>query len=158
MQYNGIDIFSSKAVHEFYDNKWQEFAKTIKGILLSHNPNAKIFFNGGANLDNPRWHKTSTHIEMEDLPTSWGGYNKMSIKAKYFTRITDYYLGMTGNFHKAWGEFGGYKNKDALKCEIAAMMTYGAGSSIGDQFHPFNENGRTNYREYRLCLQLRKAN
>ena len=76
-------------------------------------------------------------------PDSLGGYDKMPIRAKYFSRITPFYLGMTGKFHKAWGEFGGYKTPEALKYEIASMMTYGAGCCIGDQLHPSGKISKT---------------
>ena len=32
----------------------------------------------------PEYHPYSTHYELEDLPTAWGGYDKMPLRAKYF--------------------------------------------------------------------------
>ena len=46
---------------------------------------------------------------------------------------------MTGKFHLDWGEFGGFKSRDALKYEVATMALYGAGASIGDHMHPDGE-------------------
>lgn len=34
--------------------------------------------------------------------------------------------GMSGKFHTAWGEFGGFKHPDALKYEAASMSSFGA--------------------------------
>ena len=52
---------------------------------------------------------------------------------------------MTGKFHYTWGEFGGYKSKDALKYEICTMAQYGAGCSIGDHLYPDGEMDITTY-------------
>lgn len=53
---------------------------------------------------------------------------------------------MTGKFHRAWGEFGGYKTPEALTQECAAMLAYGARISIGDQMHPDGTLDRDTYR------------
>jgi len=118
----------------------KEKRKTLQGlvdILKKSHPGASIFFNsGGADILKPQWHDLSTHYEMEDLPTTWGGYDKMPLRARYFSKSGKEYLGMTGKFHTSWGEFGGYKSKNALKYECACMMANGAKISIGDQMHP----------------------
>lgn len=90
------------------------------------------------------------HFEMEDLPTSWGGYDKMPLRAKYFSKSGKQYLGMTGKFHRAWGEFGGFKAPQALRYEVAAMMSFGAGCSVGDQLHPC---GKMDSETYQLIGQ-----
>lgn len=132
----GVDVDNDKEVIEFYDKVWNRFVEKCKQILFEFNKDASIFFNGGTDMNKPKWHKIHTHIEMEDLPTAWGGYDKMPISAKYFKNLNPNVLGMTAVFHKAWGEFGGYKTKDALKYEIASMLSFGACSSIGIHMHP----------------------
>lgn len=113
---------------------------TIDGlvaILHEAHPDATVFFNtGGADMLRPQWHYASTHFEMEDLPTVWGGYDKLPMRACFFEQLDKPYFGMTGKFHRAWGEFGGFKTPEALTQECAAIMAYGAGISIGDQMHP----------------------
>ena len=80
-----------------------------------------------------------SHFEMEDLPTAWGGYDQFPIRAKVFLKKGKPIMGMTGKFHLDWGEFGGFKAKEALKFEIAMMAMYGASASIGDHMHPDGE-------------------
>jgi hypothetical protein len=46
------------------------------------------------------------------------------------------FLGMTGKFHLSWGEFGGFKNPNALRYEAALNLANGARCSIGDHMHP----------------------
>lgn len=116
-------------------------------ILKEKHPDATVFFNsGGAEIHKPEWHYASTHFEMEDLPTTWGGYDKMPMRARYFAGSGKDYLGMTGKFHRSWGEFGGYKLPEALKYECAAMLANGARVSVGDQLHPLGKMDMETYR------------
>lgn len=70
----------------------------------------------------------------------------MPMRARYFSRSGKDYLGMTGKFHRAWGEFGGYKTPEALTFECAALMANGARISVGDQLHPCGEMDMEAYR------------
>lgn len=123
-----------------------DFMEKCTEILKKKHPQGTIFFNGCAAMYEPQWHDYQTHYEMEDLPTTWGGYDKMPPRAKFFARHGKDYLGMTGKFHTAWGEFGGFKNPLALKFECSAMLAYGARCSIGDQCHPSGEMDLETYR------------
>ena len=46
---------------------------------------------------------------------------------------------MSGKFHKAWGEFGGFKYAGAIQYEAAAMISFGVACNFGDQLHPSGE-------------------
>lgn len=122
---------------EYYRRNHLRFMKHCTDILHKKHPDATIFFNsGGADIYRPEYHNGQTHFEMEDLPTAWGGYDKMPPRASVMSRYKKEYLGMTGKFHTEWGEFGGYKNPEALKYEALLMAMYGAKCSIGDQLLP----------------------
>ncbi|MBT3292295.1 MAG: alpha-amylase, partial [Victivallales bacterium] len=43
---------------------------------------------------------------------------------------------MSGKFHTAWGEFGGFKDPEAIRYEAASMIAFGASCNVGDQLHP----------------------
>lgn len=146
MQELGLDPENDADANRYNSLKWSVFTTKCKAILFEHHPAATIFFNGGAELDKKEWNGIHTHIEMEDLPTTWGGYDKLPVRAKYFANFNIPYLGMTGKFHTMWGEFGGFKTADALRYEIAAMMVYSARCSIGDQMHPCGELDLEAYR------------
>ena len=146
MKEMGFDASRVEDAREYFSIKRQTFMKKCREILKSYHPDATIFFNsGGASMDHPQYHEYQSHFEMEDLPTAWGGYDKLPLRAKYFAEKGKYYLGMTGKFHLDWGEFGGFKDKNALKYEAAAMTLYGAGCSIGDHMHPSGEMDMTTY-------------
>ncbi len=142
----GLYPDSEKDAKEYYKIKRHEFIIECTSILKKTNNDGSIFFNGAATIYNNNYHDLMTHFEIEDLPTTWGGYDKMPINTKYFARSGKDYLGMTGKFHTMWGEFGGFKNPEALKYECAAMVSFGARCSVGDQLHPCGEMDMETYR------------
>ena len=119
--------------------------KTLTGVVHEYKKNAPVFYNGSANMARPEFHPLQTHFELEDLPTAWGGYDLMPLRAKFFEKYGKLYLGMTGKFHRDWGEFGGFKNKEALRYECADMLSVGASISVGDHLHPSGEIDDSTY-------------
>ena len=107
----GLDPESYDDAKKYYTIKRIEMMKTLTGIVHEYAEDAPVFYNGGADMGKPEYHPYQTHYELEDLPTSWGGYDYMPIRAKTFEKYGKLYLGMTGKFHDNWGEFGGFKNK-----------------------------------------------
>lgn len=137
MRQMGLDPTVEADAKKYYQIQKKITLDALREILFAKFPGASIFFNsGGAEIHKPQWHYASTHFEMEDLPTVWGGYDKLPLRARYFAGLGKDYLGMTGKFHRAWGEFGGFKTPEALKFECASMLSNGACVSIGDQLHP----------------------
>ncbi|MBE6713001.1 MAG: hypothetical protein E7580_05725 [Ruminococcaceae bacterium] len=155
----GLDYTKEEDAQAYYTLKRKEFLNKCRSILKRYHPEATIFFNsGGAAWDRPEYHEYSTHFEMEDLPTSWGGYDRLPMRAKFFAKSGKPYLAMTGKFHLNWGEFGGYKHPDAIKYEISSMALYGAGCSVGDHMHPDGVMDLATYRNigeaYRYLEQI----
>lgn len=142
----GLNPEEENDAKKYYKIKRREFILKCTSILKKAYKDGSIFFNGAATTYNSSYHDLMTHFEIEDLPTTWGGYDKMPINTKYFARSGKDYLGMTGKFHTMWGEFGGFKNPEALKYECAAMVSFGARCSIGDQLHPSGEMDMETYR------------
>ena len=146
MKERGLNHEVRADVEKYFTDKRIEMMATLNGIIHSYNKNATIFYNsGGANMARPEFHPYQTHYEMEDLPTAWGGYDLMPLRAKYFERYGKFFLGMTGKFHHCWGEFGGFKNKEALRYECADMLSVGASISVGDHLHPSGKLDRSTY-------------
>ena len=129
-----------KDAREYYMIKRRTFMQKCTDIMKQYHPNATIFFNGGgADIKKTAYHEYQSHYEMEDLPTAWGGYDRLPFRAKFFVNTGKKTIGMTGKFHLDWGEFGGFKSKEALKFEVAIMALYGVGASVGDHMHPDGE-------------------
>jgi len=140
MKAMGMDPANPEDQERFNTQARQRFMEKCGRILHSYHPNATIFFNsGGADAYKPQFHPYQSHYEMEDLPTAWGGYDKMPLRARFFRNLGKPFLGMTGKFHLSWGEFGGFKCREALRYEATAMAMQGAGCSIGDHMHPDGE-------------------
>lgn len=142
----GMDPTKLEDVKKYFVIKRQEMMKDLNDLIHSYNKDAHIFYNGGADMNRPEFHHLQSHFELEDLPTAWGGYDQMPLRAKFFEKYGKMYLGMTGKFHHAWGEFGGFKNKDALKYELADMASVGASMSVGDHLHPSGQIDKSTYR------------
>jgi len=141
----GLDPENYEDAKEYYRIKRIELMKDLTGLVHQYTPGAPVFYNGGADQNRPEYHPYQTHYELEDLPTAWGGYDLMPLRAKFFEKYGKKFWGMTGKFHHAWGEFGGFKNKDALKYECADMVSIGASISVGDHLHPLGKLDDSTY-------------
>lgn len=142
----GLDPANDADATRYNVIKWQSFMADCNAIIHAKWPEATIFYNGGASQYHPEWHVGDTHFELEDLPTTWGGYDKFPIRAKYFANTGKDFLAMSGKFHTTWGEFGGFKHPDAIKFEAACMIAYGSRCSFGDQLHPNSVMDMATYR------------
>lgn len=147
MKEMGLNPENEDDAKAYYIIKRKAFMQKCNDILKKYHPDATVFYNGnGAHQYKTYAHDYQTHFEMEDLPTAWGGYDKLPMRAKYFGKKGKGLIGMTGKFHLEWGEFGGFKSGDALKYEVALMALYGAGASIGDHMHPDGEMEMQTYK------------
>ena len=120
-------------------------------LIAKYYPEATVYFNSTSHVKNEasfkeRLFDLNTQQELEDLPTTWGGYDKLPLEAKYHLQNGSAIVAMSGKFHKSWGEFGGFKNADAIKYEAAAMISNGADCNFGDQLHPSGEIDMETYR------------
>lgn len=153
MKHMGLDPNNNKDAEKYNVIKWQKFMNTCRNIITAIHKDATLFFNGVAEPSKTYWEEYVTHFEMEDLPTTWGGYDKLPLWARYYANKGKSMLGMTGKFHTMWGEFGGFKKAEALKYECAVMAAYGARCSVGDQMHPC---GKLDSETYRLIGEAYK--
>ncbi len=144
MKAHGIDPDNKEAVMLRNNEKYNEFQQRSHDLIMKYKPNATLYYNGTTrtyNDDNIRMFKYNferynTKHDLEDLPTAWGGYDIFPWRSKYFANTGKEIVAMSGKFHKAWGEFGGFKHRDALLYEAASMIAFGANANFGDQLHP----------------------
>lgn len=123
----------------------------LRTLIAKYYPDATVYFNATSHVRkeasfNERLFDLNTQQELEDLPTTWGGYDKLPLEAKYHLQNGSAIVAMSGKFHKSWGEFGGFKHADAIKYEAAAMISNGAACNFGDQLHPSGEMDMETYR------------
>lgn len=151
MKKEGIDLNDHAAVVKSTALAIKEHMRLIRELVAQYHPKATVYFNSATHLVNKggfvnRLYDMNTQQELEDLPTVWGGYDKLPLEAKYHLQNNNAIVAMSGKFHKSWGEFGGFKNADAIKYEAAAMISYGASCNFGDQLHPSGEMDVETYR------------
>lgn len=117
---------------------YKRYYDTVNNAARRIDPNVRLFHNNGHIVSGRRdMAHANTHLELESLPTGGWGYDHFPKSARYVSCLGMEYLGMTGKFHTAWGEFGGYKHPNALRYEAALSLAMGAGCSVGDQMHPY---------------------
>ena len=147
MAAENIDLDDLPAVQAYRLRVWHAFMSDVRSILHGHHPTATLFFNGSASPTTPpATLDLQTHLELEDLPTTWGGYDKFPLRSRFFAPSGRQIIAMSGKFHTTWGEFGGFKSPDAMRFEVASMAAFGAGCNFGDQLHPSGRTDRTTYR------------
>ncbi len=151
MAKEGVDISDESAVVKSYATSMKAHMMTVRAMTEKHHPEATVFFNptprvGGFPIFKERLFDANTQQEIEDLPSSWGGYDKLPVESKYHLGDGSRSVAMSGKFHKAWGEFGGFKSPAALRYEGAAMISFGVACNFGDQLHPSGVMDPSTYR------------
>lgn len=145
MREMGLAPESYEDAKKYYTLSHVRMMKRLTSVVHEYSEDAPVFYNGGADMNRTEYHPYQTHYELEDLPTAWGGYDLMPIRAKFFEKYGKLFLGMTGKFHHAWGEFGGFKDKESLRYECADMLSVGASISVGDHLHPSGDIDDSTY-------------
>ncbi len=151
---NCINILMSEDKEPYEDDNiidlaertFANYAKRVRETIDEIKPGLPVFHNGGHIRGGRRdLAYVNSHLELESLPTGGYGYDHFPLTASFARILGMDFLGMTGKFHKTWGEFGGYKHKNALIYETAFNAAFGAKSSIGDQLHPSGKPDRLTY-------------
>ena len=133
----GLDFNNDDDMREFSKKVYRNYLDRCEEAVHKHNPDTIIFQNSGHVTKGRRdLVDTIECLELESLPTGGWGYDHFPMSAAYARTLRDSFLGMTGKFHKSWGEFGGFKHPNALRYEAALSIAQGGGCSIGDQMHP----------------------
>ena len=154
MAAEGYDVNDPAQALAYNRLKWTRFMEACNAQLHSYHPEGTVFYNGTTVMYLDGVHTApgshiphlNTHYELEDLPTTWGGYDKLSMRAKFFARRERPMIAMSGKFHTSWGEFGGFKHPDAIRYETATMVAHGCIPCFGDQMHPAGEMDLETYR------------
>ena len=147
----GIDISDRDAVAKAHALSLKEHMRALRQLVASYHPDATVYFNSATHIrDNysfkERLYDMNTHHELEDLPTVWGGYDKLPLESKFHLQQGVPIVAMSGKFHKDWGEFGGFKDAAAIKYEAAAMIANGASCNFGDHLYPLGKLDMATYK------------
>ena len=148
MRQAGLDPHSDADAQEYARRVYQNYTERIAAVVKKYDPDLPIIHNDGGAIFQGREivAYNNRHLELESLPTGGWGYDHFPLSAAYARTFGKEFLGMTGKFHKSWGEFGGYKHPNALRYEAALANACGARCSVGDQLHPDGEMDLATYR------------
>lgn len=109
-------------------------------IVRDKKPGLRLFFNGPLGYGRVPFIRESlkhyTHIEIESLPGGSWGYSFYEMASRYERNLGLDTMGMTGSFHRSWGDFGSARNQAALDYECFRMLAVGNQCCIGDHLHP----------------------
>ncbi|WP_438433224.1 alpha-amylase family protein [Gorillibacterium sp. sgz500922] len=143
----GNDPRDEEVMRKLWEKTYATYTARVKETVEAVKPGLPIFHNGGHIRRGRRdLAFMNTHLELESLPTGGWGYDHFPLSARYVQTLGLDFLGMTGKFHTAWGEFGGFKHPNALRYETALSLANGARCSIGDQLHPDGHMDEATYR------------
>ena len=144
----GLDVNSWGDAYTYAKELYQHYCDRVDEVVHKHDPDMPIIHNDGGAIFLGRKvsSRNTKHLEIESLPTGGWGYDHFPKSAAHARTLSKEYLGMTGKFHKTWGEFGGFKHPNALRYEAALANACGARCSVGDQLPPDGEMELATYR------------
>jgi hypothetical protein len=133
----GVDPADSEARTRFARRTIDAFKQRFTAEIRELNGECSIFYNSGHVSPQLRpVADTYSHFELESLPSGGWGYMHFPLTVRYARTLGKELLGMTGKFHKSWGDFNSLKTPAALEYECFMMLAEGAKCSVGDQLHP----------------------
>lgn len=135
----------------------QDFMEEFTRFIRSLRPDLTIFYNNtpercvDARYGLQSQTEQQTHLEIESLPSGFWGYHHFPRNGRQAMMMEKQFLGMTGRFHKMWGDFGGIKPVPALEYECFRTQAMGGACCVGDQLPP---RGRLEPAAYRLIGEV----
>ncbi|MCY4280497.1 MAG: alpha-L-fucosidase [Acidimicrobiaceae bacterium] len=159
MAHERVDPGDPQAVESFNLSRWRRAMRALNSAAGAGERGRRVFLNGTTVLHGNAHHvadrvgalsKFNTHQDLEHMPTTWGGYDRLSLRARHYHAESAELVAMSGRFHTDWGEFGGHKSQRGLEYEARSMIANGARCCFGDQLDP---RGRLDAQTYSLLRQ-----
>jgi hypothetical protein len=154
----GLDSADKKDCKRHVQMVKARVMERLAGLVRAERPKARVYINSvlGLRQDVP-WTrsilKNYTHIEIESLPGGSWGYSSYEMTARYLRNFGLDTMGMTGGFHRSWGDFGTVRNQAALDYECFRMLAQANKCAIGDHLHPSGQLNRQMYERIGLAYR-----
>ncbi len=133
----GLDYTNAEDVTFYRAKSCDIFAERITKIVNDYNEDLVVLYNPTTNIvgimDNLVPHENVINVGGHE--TGWG-YINMPMEARHVRNYDLPILGMTGIFHRRWGDFGTVKHEAQLRYELAEMLSHHFVVSIGDHMRP----------------------
>lgn len=146
MAAQGIDASDAASRMKFGTQVYYDFCHDMTAYVRKLSSDAQIFYNRGHISPAMRPAIPAyTQLELESLPSGGWGYLHFPMTMRYARTLGLDCLGMTGKFHRSWGDFHSFKNRAALEFECFQMLALGGKCCVGDQLHPSGKICQTTY-------------
>ncbi|WP_173185710.1 hypothetical protein [Paenibacillus alginolyticus] len=108
------DSFKEMSLDENNPDHRKQLAKKVylnylqktSELIWSLNPETRLYHNCCTEkMGEKQYYPFYSHYDIESLPTGGWGYDYFTSMVRYIRKQDFQYLGMTGKFHKSWGEF-----------------------------------------------------
>jgi hypothetical protein len=154
----GVDAEDLLAVETYYRKVRLDFIRSVEETVHDYVPDATIVHNHTTDAWLGETIPWQNQVDVESLPTdgTWG-YLHYPVYARYARTFGRPIVGMTGRFHRSWGDFGGLKTADQLNFEVATILSAGGSPSIGDQLDPSGRLDPAVYRTVGVALARAEA-
>lgn len=114
----------------------QNFAERTTRLIKDHDEDLVVTYNHRLNLGlTTLLEEYMDYVVIESLPSGWG-YMYTPMFARYTRNLDRPVQGMTGIFHKVWGDFGTVKSEAQLTYELSNSLAHHLAVSAGDQLRP----------------------
>ncbi|MBQ9502835.1 MAG: hypothetical protein IJU70_11810 [Lentisphaeria bacterium] len=111
----------------------KEMISRLAEIVRRHRPEAMIYFNSMPAEDQL---DKSNYLELECLPNGGWTYESFPLQARYLRNFGRPVFGMSGRFHRSWGDFGGLRSAASLTYDCASALANGLRVTVGTHLHP----------------------
>ena len=136
----GLDSTKAEERVKHWQVVLERAMRKLAPIARNKKPNMHVFFNGPISFERVPFMrqclKYYSHIEIESLPGGSWGYSFYEMAGRYQRNLGLDTMGLTGSFHRSWGDFGSARNQAALDYECFRMLALGNQCAIGDHLHP----------------------
>ncbi|RYX81544.1 beta-galactosidase [bacterium] len=125
----------------------EEFTREMTAHVREFNADCSIYYNS-ANIGPGRREPLDafTHLEFDALPSdSQNGYMNFPRQARFERNLGKDCVGMTGKFHRGWGDIHSFKNRAALEYDCFQLLAFNCKCLIGDQLDPSGLLDSTTY-------------
>ena len=113
----------------------ERYKSMVEPALRPGSPMA-VWFNSRPKAGLVSEAKFLRHVEVESLPTGGWGYNYLPYVGRLVRTLGLPVLGMTGRFHRSWGDMASLKPDAALRYECCQIFMHGLSVSVGDLLPP----------------------
>lgn len=140
MRADGLDPSDAsdraRYAHSVAHKYMERFAGMIAPAVRPGSP-MTVWFNSRPKVGLETEAKFVSHIEVESLPSGEaGGYDHLPYVGRSVRGFGLPVAGMTGRFHRGWGDVASLKTEQALLYECCQMLMHGLCVSVGDLLPP----------------------